>query len=390
MQIELALEARTPGRRRNGSSQAGSGFGPSAHLAIRALAIRALAIAALVALVLLAVFAAAPRPAQAQGFTGAGSTLAHPILMQWGRAFATQQGEGGAVVDGEGGLDYEPVGSLGGVMRLLDRAIEFGASDVPMLPEEIERHGLVQFPIVMGGVAVVTNIPGMVSGALRLSGTVLARIYLGEITRWNDPAIMALNAGLRLPDAPIVVAHRQDGSGTTFHFATYLANASPAWRERVGIDTLLNWPTGRGARGNEGVAALVRATPQAIGYVEAGLAVRQGLAIALIENASGRFVAPTRESLQAASATATWDPARHFYDARGAPAGEDAYPIAATVFALMSRQPNSRMRARRAMAFFQLALNERATDASALGYVPLPASVVAQVTQYWRTMLGVR
>lgn len=352
--------------------------------------IRRLPIFQLLTIALLALLWAAPRPAQAQGFTGAGSTFAHPILMQWGRAFATQQGEGGAVVDGEGGLDYEPVGSLGGVMRVLDRAIEFGATDVPLLPEEVERHRLIQFPIVMGGVAVVTNVPGIVSGALKLSGAVLARIYLGEITRWNDAAIVALNAGVRVPDAPIVVTHRQDGSGTTFHFATYLANASPAWRSRAGVDTLLNWPTGRGARGNEGVAALVTATPHAIGYVEAGQAMRQGLPIALIENAAGRFVAPTRESLQAASATATWDPARHFHDPRSAPAGEDAYPIAATVFALMPRQPSSRARARRALAFFQLALSERATDASALGYVPLPDQVVAQVTQYWRTTLGVR
>ncbi len=323
----------------------------------------------------------------AGGFSGAGSTFAHPILGQWGRAFATQEGEGGTVVDGEGGLDYEPVGSLGGVTRVLSGAVEFGATDVPMSPEEVSRNGLIQFPFVMGGVAVVSNVGSLPSGALRLSGAVLARIYMGEVTRWNDAAIKAINPQLPLPDAEIVVLHREDGSGTTFHFATYLANASPAWRSKVGVDTLLNWPIGRGARGNAGVAALVRATPNAIGYVELGQAMRLGLAVALLENQAGYFVAPTRESLQVASATATWDPARHFHDTRAAPTGIDAYPIAATVYALMPVRPRSAVRARRALAFFRLALAERASDARTLGYVPLPEPVVELVAAYWRTSL---
>jgi phosphate transport system substrate-binding protein len=322
------------------------------------------------------------------GFIGAGSTFAHPILIQWGRAFATQQGEGGAMVDGDGGLDYEPVGSLGGVVRAINRAVEFGASDVAMLPEEVARNGLIQFPFVMGGVAVATNLPGTATNTLRLSGAALAGIYLGEITRWNDPALVALNPDVRLPDAAIVVVRREDGSGTTYHFANYLANASPVWREKVGVDTLLNWPVGRGARGNEGVGIAVRDTPHAIGYIELGQATRLGLSIARLQNAAGRFIAPTRDSLQEASATATWDPARHFHDARPAPTGETAYPITATVYALMPQRPRSGARARRALAFFQLALSERAADASTLGYVPLPEPVVAQVIAYWRTNLG--
>jgi phosphate transport system substrate-binding protein len=322
------------------------------------------------------------------GFSGAGSTFAAPIMQQWGRAFATQQGEGGAVVDGEGGLDYEPVGSLGGVVRAINRAVEFGLTDAPMTAEEVTRHGLAQFPVVMGGVAVVANLPGVATNTLRLDGEVLAAIYLGQVTRWNDARLAALNPDIRLPDATIEVRHRDDGSGTTFNFAGYLASASPAWRERVGVDTLLRWPTGRGARGNEGVANAVRDTPHAIGYVEFGLAQRMNLGVARLRNASGRFVAPTHASLQEASATATWDPARHFHDQRGAPAGEGAYPIAATVYALMPQRPRSNARARRALAFFQLALTERADDAGTLGYVPLPPDVVAKVTAYWRTALA--
>jgi phosphate transport system substrate-binding protein len=322
------------------------------------------------------------------GFSGAGSTFAAPIMAQWGRAFATQQGEGGAVVDGDGALDYEPVGSLGGVVRVLSRSVEFGLTDVPMQPEEVARNGLVQFPIVMGGVVVAANLPGVATNTLRLSGAVLAGIHLGEVRRWNDPALVALNPDIRLPDAPIAVIHRADGSGTTWHFASYLAGASPAWRDRVGVDTLLAWPVGRGVRGNEGVATAVRDTPHAIGYVELGQAMRLGLSIARLQNAAGRFVAPTAETLQEASATATWDAARHFHDARGAPAGEGAYPIAATVFALMPTRPRSGARARRAIAFFRLALAERAEDAATLGYVPLPQPVVAQVFDYWRAGLG--
>jgi phosphate transport system substrate-binding protein len=322
------------------------------------------------------------------GFSGAGSTFAAPIMAQWGRAFATQQGEGGAVVDGEGGLDYEPVGSLGGVVRVLNRAVEFGLTDVPMTPEEVARNGLVQFPLVMGGVAVVANLPGVATNTLRLSGDLLAAIYLGEVTRWNDPRLAAMNADIRLPDAPIVPIHREDGSGTTWHFATYLAAASPAWRQRVGVDTLLKWPAGRGAKGNDGVGSAVRDTPHAVGYVEVGLATRLGLSIARLQNAAGRFVAPTRESLQDGLASAALDPARHFHDPRGAPAGESAYPITATVYALMPQRPRSPARARRALSFFQLALSERADDATTLGYVPLPQPVVNQVIAYWRTSLG--
>jgi phosphate transport system substrate-binding protein len=345
----------------------------------------ALAAALLAALV---VPAALPVPAAAQGFTGAGSTFAFPILAQWARAYNTQQGEGGAVVDGEGGLDYEPVGSLGGITRVLAGAVDFGATDAPLTPAEVDQHRLLQFPLVVGAVAIVTSIPGVVAGALRLSGDVVARIYLGDIRRWNDPAIRDLNPGLILPDAPIAVIHREDGSGTTWNFANWLAAASPEWQQKVGVDTLLNWPIGRGGRGNPGVASLVRTTPGAIGYVEAGQATRLGMATALVRNEAGRFVAPTREAIAADAATAAWDPARHFFDPRSAATAAEAYPITTIVYALMPRRPVSNARARRALAFFELALGSRAIDAQGLGYVPLPEPVVAQIRAYWRQGFG--
>lgn len=342
--------------------------------------------------VLLALVVAAPTPSQAQRFSGAGSTFAHPILARWGQVFATLLGEGGAYVAAESNLDYEPVGSMGGIMRVVQGAVDFGATDVPLPPDEVARHNLAQFPFVTGGVAVAVNLRGVATGALRLSGPALAGIYMGRIARWSDPAIRELNPGANLPDAPIAVLRRLDGSGTTYHFAAYLAAASPEWRSRVGVDSTLEWPVGVGAKGNRELAELVRATSNSIGYVEASQAARLNLAVALVANKAGRFVAPDQASLQAAAATAEWDPGRHFYQGLGeaAPGGEDAYPIAATVFALVPRRASA-ARGRATVEFFRLGLTERAADAVALGYVPLPDPVVRQVADYWRaTIRGAR
>jgi phosphate transport system substrate-binding protein len=342
----------------------------------------------LLAVATLALVGGPPARALAQGFSGAGSTFAHPILARWGQVFATIEGEGGAHVSDDRTLDYEPVGSLGGVMRVLQGAVDFGVTDVALPPEELTRHGLAQFPFVTGGVAVVVNLRGVASTTLRLSGPVLAGIYLGAILRWSDPAIAALNPAISLPDAPIAVLRRLDGSGTTYHFAAYLAGASPEWRARVGVDTSLQWPVGAGAKGNQELAEQVRATANAIGYVEASQAVRLGLAVVLLENRAGRFVAPDRASLQAASATAAWDPGRHFHQGLAAPEGAGAYPIVATVFALVPRRPRSAARSRLTLNFFRLALTERGADAASLGYVPLPDPVVRQVTDYWRASIA--
>lgn len=325
------------------------------------------------------------RHAHADIVVGAGSTFVHPILAAWGKAFTGQEGEGGAVVSPDSGWDYEPVGSLGGVMRAIGRDVDFGATDVPLPPEDLDRRRLDQFPIVSGGVAVVVNLPGVATGTLRLSGAAIARIYLGEITRWSDPALAALNPGRTLPDAPIVVVRRSDGSGTTYHFASYLAGASEEWKKRVGIDTLLVWPTGVPAKGNAELAERVKTTPNAIGYVVASQAVRLGLSVALVENRAGNFVAPTQAALQAALATTTWDPGRHFHAEITQPTAADAYPLTATVFALMPREVGTTARSRRVLAFFRMALTERGADATRLGYVPLPDQAVGQVFEYWRT-----
>lgn len=329
-----------------------------------------------------------PRPAAAQGFAGAGSTFAAPLLLQWGRSFHRLDGEGGSLADAEGGLDYEPVGSLGGLLRARSGAVEFGATDVPLPPEEVERHDFAQFPIAMGGVAVATRLPGVAAGALRLSPALVARIYLGEVTRWDDPAIAALNPGLGLPARPILVLRRSDGSGTTWHFAAWLAAASPDWRQRVGVATELAFPVGQAARGNAGLAEALLRSEGGIAYVEAGLAGRLGLAAAAVENAAGRFVRPDAVALATAARGITWDPARHFHAERAVPQGAEAYPLLATVFVLMPRRPRSAGRARRVLAFFRHGFTEGAADTAALGYVPLPPDAVSAVQAYWQARLG--
>lgn len=339
---------------------------------------------ALVLLAALPLLAGAPLPLCAQGFTGAGSTFAHPVIARWGQVHSSLQGEGGGAVSVDGGLDYEPVGSMGGVLRVIAGGVEFGATDVPLNPAELVRHALIQFPIVSGGIAVIYNRGGLPAGDLRLTGPVLARIFLGEIRSWAHPAIRELNPGLALPDRPIAVIHREDGSGTTWNFAAFLGRSSADWMQQVGVDQQLRWPVGTGARGNRELADRVAATPGAIGFVEAGLALRAALPVALIGNRAGGFVAPDAANIAQALATTRWDPERHFHAAQSEPEGAGAYPITATVFAVMQRRPAFRSRARRAEEFFRMALTGRAEDAAALGFVPLPEAVVQQVVAYWR------
>jgi phosphate transport system substrate-binding protein len=298
------------------------------------------------------------------------------------------QGDGGSAFAVDGGFDYEPVGSMGGIMRVLQGAVDFGATDVPMAPEEVEHHRLAQFPISTGGIAVAVNLRGIPTSALRLSAPLLARIYLGEVTRWSDPAVVALNPGLPLPEAPITVFQRSDHSGTSWHFTTYLAAGSPEWRSRIGVATLPRWPVGTGLRGNSEVADRVQATDNAIGYVEASQAANRGLPIALLENRAGRYVAPTLPALRAALASTRWDPTRHFAQTATEAEGDDAYPMTATVFALVPQKPASATRGRHVADFFRMAFTERAADALSLGYVPLPEPVVLQISEYWRTRLG--
>lgn len=339
--------------------------------------------------------AASAFPASAQeinAVSGAGSTFAWPIISRWSRAYRlAQTGSGDYPTVNSGledppsgsALDYEPSGSLAGVMRVTNRAVDFGATDMPLKSDELAKLGLGQFPIVMGGVLAVVNIDGVASGQIKFTGQLLADIYLGKIRNWSDPAIKALNPDVKLPDAQITVIHRADGSGTTFNWADFLSKASPEWRDKVGADTVLKWPTGTGARGNEGVALAVKKTKNAIGYVEYAQAMRTKLDYALIQNRAGQFVKPEARSFQAAAASGDWAKTTDFYLLLTDAPGDDAYPITATVFILMHKQPNWLRRPRETFNFFDWALDSGAKHAAALGYVPLPAPLVKQVKDYW-------
>ncbi len=283
-------------------------------------------------------------------------------------------------------LDYEPIGSLAGTMRVKSRAVDFGASDVPLKPAELQSLGLIQFPIVIGGVVAAINLDGIAPGALKLTGPLLADMYLEKVQSWADPAIRALNPDLNLPGARIELARRSDGSGTTYNFTNYLSKVSPQWREKVGSDLLVKWPAGTGVKGNEGVSLAVRQTKNSLGYVEYAHARQTKLSYAAIQNRAGRFVGPDPQSFQAAAASADWAQASDFDLLLTDAPGDAAYPVVATVFVLMHKSTPPR-RARAALDFFKWALDKGAKDADALGYVPLPPALIAQVKSYWNTHL---
>ena len=325
------------------------------------------------------------------GTKGAGSTFVYPVLSRWSREYRAWLARGGDYPGLDASLDdppasstleYEPVGSLAGLLRLKDRAVDFAASDMPLTSAELSGQGLGQFPIVVGGVVVAVNADGAPTGRLKLTGPVLADIFLGRIARWSDPAIAGLNPGLRLPDAPIAVIHRSDGSGTTFNFTAYLSAVSAEWKLKAGSNLMVAWPTGTAAKGNEGLARAVKATRNSIEYVEYAQATQLGLSHALLQNRAGRFVRPDAATFQAAAAGADWSAAPHFHIVLTNPAGEQAYPIAATVFVLMSKTA-PRVRTRSALDFFRWSLRKGSGTATALGYVPLPPALVQQVETYW-------
>lgn len=312
--------------------------------------------------------------AHAEEVRGGGSTFAYPVIWKWAQSFRAVSGHI---------VGYEGVGSSRGVTRLKDGVVDFAASDKPLKPEELEKFGLGQFPIVIGGIVPVVNIEGIKPGELKLTGSVLADIYMGKIKTWSDPAIRALNPDLSLPDAQIVVVYRLDGSGTTFNWSSYLAKASAEWREKLGAASSIEWPVGTGGKGNEGVALRVQQIPNAIGYVEHSFAVKLSLGHARVQNRAGQFVEPDAKSLEAAMASADWDAAKDFYAVIGDAPAEDAYPIAATTFALMYKEPKSPARSKAAFEFFHWSLTKGGADAASLGYAPLPEALVRQIEAYW-------
>lgn len=340
--------------------------------------------AALLALIATTV---APGHAHADRVQGSGSTFAYPVIRAWTASFLKFRADGSDFVVDDLGVDYEPVGSLAGIMRLAQPEIDFAASDAPLPPDELEKRGLAQFPIVIGGLAAVVNLDGVASGQLKLTGNLLARIYLGQVTRWNDPALAADNEGVALPDIPITVVHRGDGSGSTLTWTRYLSGANADWQAGPGSDTLIAWPTGTAAEGTSGMIEAVRRTKGAIGYVEHGQAVREGLSVAQVSNRSGNFLTPDAAIFSTTAAIADWDPAQGFYLQLSDVKASDAYPLAAATFVLMHKEKRSAARTRRALFFLSHALERGKPDAVALGYVPLPAALVEKVKAYWHEVL---
>jgi phosphate transport system substrate-binding protein len=324
----------------------------------------------------LSLFGSATRAAET---TGAGSTFVFPILEKWASEYQAKTGNK---------ISYQSIGSGAGLHQIRAAAVDFGASDMPLTPAELEKSGLGQFPLVIGGVVPVVNIEGVGPGVIRFSGPILADIFLGKIKNWDDAAIRALNPGVKLPAAPISVIHRSDGSGTTFNWVNYLSKVSPEWKEKVGEGTTVDWPVGSGGKGNEGVAAFVALAKNSISYVEYAYAVKNSLAYGLVQNKAGRFVQPGSEAFQAAAASANWSGAKDFFLIMTNAPGENAYPVTATAFIIMYKQPKNFGRAKLARDFFKWSLENGQAQADSLHYVPLPPDLVRQVESYWSSDFG--
>jgi phosphate transport system substrate-binding protein len=307
--------------------------------------------------------------------TGAGATFPYPIYAKWAESYNVKTGVK---------LNYQSIGSGGGIKQITNKTVDFGASDKPLKPEELEKAGLTQFPTVVGGVVPVVNIPGVENGELVLSGEVLADIFLKKITKWNDAAIKALNPSLTLPDAAITVVHRSDGSGTTFVFANYLSKVSKEWNDKVGADTSVAWPTGVGGKGNEGVASYAQRIKYSIGYVEFAYAKQNNLPYAALKNREGEVVKPSIESFQSAAKYAEWEKAPGFYEILTNEAGKATWPIAGATFILMHKSQANVVNAAEVLKFFDWGYNNGGLMAKGLDYVPMPDSVVKIIQTSWK------
>ena len=310
--------------------------------------------------------------ALAQDVTGAGATFPAPIYAKWADAYNKATGAK---------INYQSVGSGAGMRQIRGKTVDFGASDVPQTDAELAKDGLIQFPTVIGGVVPVVNVRGIGPGQLKLSGEVLGDIYLGKIKRWNDPAITALNPGLALPDTAIAPVRRADGSGTTFIFTNYLSKVNAEWKAKVGEAAAVNWPTGAGGKGNEGVAAFVQRLPNSIGYVEYSYARTNKMAHVQLRNAAGNFVNPDDASFKAAAASAEWS--KSFYQILTQQPGAGSWPITGATFILMHAKQDKPANAAATLKFFEWAYNNGDAMATELEYVPLPASVKDLVRREW-------
>jgi phosphate transport system substrate-binding protein len=313
-------------------------------------------------------------PGAAQAIVGAGATFPAPIYTRWAEAYRTQTGVS---------LNYQAIGSGGGIKQITTGTVDFGASDMPLKPDDLDRDGLYQFPTLMGGLVPVINLPGVQPGQLKLTGALLADIYLGAVKRWTDPKIAALNSGVKLPNLPITPVHRAEGSGSTFLYTTYLTAKSPAWAQKVGANEAVNWPIGLGGKGNSGVAAFVKNTAGAIGYVEFSYAAQTKMTYADVQTHDGAFVAPTSQAFAAAAAGADWSKAPGNYLLLIDQPGAGSWPITGATFILLHRQQSNVAKAKAVLAFFDWAYHSGDAAAGQLAFVPLPDPVKDRVRKQW-------
>jgi phosphate transport system substrate-binding protein len=310
----------------------------------------------------------------AADISGAGATFPYPIYAKWADAYKKDTGIG---------LNYQSIGSGGGIKQILAKTVTFGASDAPLKGEQLDKDGLAQFPMVMGGIVPVVNLDGVNAGDLTLDGPTLAKIFLGEIKSWNDPAIQKLNPTAKLPNQAIAIVHRSDGSGTTYNFAYYLAEVSGDWKSKVGVNTSVQWPVGIGAKGNEGVANNVANTKGSIGYVEFAYAKQNKLTFTKMVNKGGKAVAPTSEAFQAAAANADWKSQPGYGVILANQPGDQSWPMTAATWILVYKKPVDPVATGAALKFFAWAYKNGAKMAEDLDYVPMPDNVVKDIESSW-------
>jgi phosphate transport system substrate-binding protein len=314
-------------------------------------------------------------PAQAATIAGAGATFPYPLYAKWAEAYKAKSGTG---------VNYQSIGSGGGIRQITSKTVDFGASDMPLKPDLLQKNGLVQWPQVMGGVVLVVNLKGVGPGQLRLDGKTVAEMYLGRLTKWNDPQIAKLNPGIKLPDKAIATVHRSDGSGTNFIFTHYLSGVDPEFQAQIGENTAVEFPGGLGGKGNEGVAAITARTDGAIGYVEYAYALQNKMAYALLRNHDGNFVSPGSLTFQAAAANADWAKAPGFYLLLTDQPGKDSWPITGATFILMHRHQANPEKAKEVLNFFDWAYRHGDKMAEQLDYVPMPPTVTGLVEEMWK------
>jgi len=317
--------------------------------------------------------------AGAADLSGAGATFPYPLYAKWAEAYKAKSGIG---------MNYQSIGSGGGIKQITAKTVDFGASDMPLKPDQLSKDGLVQWPQIIGGVVPVVNLKGIAPGQLKLDGKTLAGMYLGRIAKWNDPAIAQLNPGLALPDKAVATVHRSDGSGTNFIFTHYLSSVDPEFKDKVGANTSVEFPGGLGGKGNEGVAALTSRTDGAIGYVEYAYALQNKMGFTQLKNRDGGFVSPDSKSFQAAASNADWAKAAGFYLLLTDQPGKDSWPITGASFILLHKQQPQPDRAKEVLRFFDWAFQSGGQLAEQLDYVPMPQSVVKSVEDSWKQVAG--